>query len=229
MTTFEKWRNRLSHEERLAIAESKTAKLLDLGIELINYHASNRIILFSNVLGSQIPQSYAGHAFHFFRRGLFEIEVIKLARLWDRPGQHTYSIPSVWSLVRDSNFQEFIKQRHFTADAYGDNANELTRRWSRLNRLLSRDGENPLRLAVANFRHKHLAHFLEQTYDEEKGVTFRTVVYGDERRLLYRTLSVINVLDLAVRRSGFNWKESCKMARRNAEALWHGCTFKVLE
>ncbi len=229
MSNFNSWKNSLSNEERLAIAEKKSAKLLDLGIELVYYHASNRVVAFTDVLSSQIPMSYAGHAFAIFQRGLFEIEVIKLARLWEKSDQHSFGIPTVWQLVRDHEFQSYVKNKHFTLSSYGDNSRELDRRWARLNRLLKRDGRSSPQLAVINFRDKYLAHALEQTFAETKGVVFQKVAYRDVRRLMYRTLSVINVLDLAIRRSGFQWKGSCDIARRNAEALWRGCTFKVLE
>jgi hypothetical protein len=52
--------------------------------------------------------------------------------------------------------------------------------------------------------------------------------YGDEREVLDASLPIVEALYCWVNGRGFSFEDSRKIDRRNAEALWNGCTFKVL-
>ena len=52
--------------------------------------------------------------------------------------------------------------------------------------------------------------------------------YGDERRLLRKTMTVVNNLYLSLNGTGFDWDGSRKMHERNAEAFWKGMEIKIL-
>jgi hypothetical protein len=53
----------------------------------------------------------------------------------------------------------------------------------------------------------------------ERKQAVENMKYGDERRLLWKTIAVVNALHLGVK----------EIARKNAAALWEGCSFKVLD
>lgn len=82
--------------------------------------------------------------------------------------------------------------------------------------------------AIRNHRDKHLAHSLTETHREKRGPV-PPAKYGYERRILGKTIVIVNRLYLGINDVGFSWTESFRIARKNAEALWNGCTFKVLE
>ena len=81
--------------------------------------------------------------------------------------------------------------------------------------------------SVRNFRDKYLAHSLEQT-NWERRESVGSMKYGYERRLLSRAIALVNALYLGVNGVSYGWAQSVRIARDNAEALWKGCTFKVL-
>ena len=80
--------------------------------------------------------------------------------------------------------------------------------------------------SARNFRDK-LAHQLEQTREEKKG-TVALPKYGDERKLLGKTVTAVNRLYLSLNGAGFAWDSAKRMHRRNAESFWKGVTIEVL-
>lgn len=78
-----------------------------------------------------------------------------------------------------------------------------------------------------NLRNKHWAHHLEQTHAEKQGKV-TPMKFGDEKKLLNKTISVVEGLHLSINGAGFSWNESREIARKNAAALWDGCRFEVL-
>jgi hypothetical protein len=81
--------------------------------------------------------------------------------------------------------------------------------------------------SVRNLRNKHIAHTLEQT-SSEKTEPIKMMVYADERRLLWKAITIIGALHLGVNGTSFSWGESVKIARKNASLLWNGCRFTEL-
>ncbi|TCU64352.1 hypothetical protein EDE08_1162 [Bradyrhizobium sp. R2.2-H] len=85
------------------------------------------------------------------------------------------------------------------------------------------------RLASAmNIRDKHLAHSLEVTRREEKQGPIQQMKYGDETALLNASIPIIESLYCWVNGKGFSIADSQRINHKNAEALWGGCTFRVL-
>ena len=87
--------------------------------------------------------------------------------------------------------------------------------------------------SVMNLRDK-LAHRLSVTRREKKAAKdnkadVRSMKYGDERDLLDTTIKVIWGLHCSINGTDFDWDESRRIARKNAAALWEGCTFDVLQ
>jgi AbiU2 len=82
--------------------------------------------------------------------------------------------------------------------------------------------------AIMNLRDKHLAHPLSHTRREQKTGPVKPMKYGDEREILRAMLPIVEKLYCWVSGKSFSFAESRKIDRKNAKALWHGCTFKVL-
>ena len=76
-----------------------------------------------------------------------------------------------------------------------------------------------------NVRHKHLAHSLSKTKLERKRVA--PMKYGHERKLLSKTLPIVEALHCWIKGTSFRFADSQKNARNYAEALWKHCTFDI--
>jgi hypothetical protein len=83
--------------------------------------------------------------------------------------------------------------------------------------------------SIMNHRDKHLAHSLTQTRREVRGAPVGPVKYGDETDLINASVPIVESLYCWVDGTSFSISESQRIDRRNAEALWRGCQFKVLE
>jgi hypothetical protein len=85
--------------------------------------------------------------------------------------------------------------------------------------------------ALVRFRNDHIAHNLdlpEPTHEQlQEPSTVRRPKYGDERKVLERTIEIADALHLALNGSSFDWHMSREIARKNAAALWEGCSFDV--
>ena len=51
---------------------------------------------------------------------------------------------------------------------------------------------------------------------------------GYEKDLLEETIQIVDDLHFSINGAGFSWQKSRHIARKNAAALWEGCTFNVL-
>ena len=114
---------RLDVSERIDRAKSVT-KELTFRIELpLALHEANKIIGYSDALSSQIPESYAGHAFRDFTTAMFRYELMQLMSLWERPedslDRTAYSIQTVVGLINDPDVLQALKleQYHYHASS----------------------------------------------------------------------------------------------------------------
>jgi hypothetical protein len=76
-----------------------------------------------------------------------------------------------------------------------------------------------------NIRHKHLAHSLTKTKLEKRRIAH--MKYGDERKLLSKSLPIVEALHRWINGKGFSFANSQDIARNKAEALWKRCTFDI--
>lgn len=80
--------------------------------------------------------------------------------------------------------------------------------------------------AIMNIRDKHLAHSLSRTRREKIGPII-PMKYGDEREMLSASLKIAENLYCWVNGTSFSFANSREIDRKNAEALWHHCTFDI--
>jgi hypothetical protein len=66
--------------ERVALAKSKMAKVLDHFLYVVELHANNGFVVYSPRLVSQIPPSFAANVFNVFQRSMHQIEIVGCAQ-----------------------------------------------------------------------------------------------------------------------------------------------------
>jgi hypothetical protein len=94
---FERWETK----ERIDEAKRLTARVVDHLQYLLDIHENNAIVLYSDTLSKQIPESYAANAFNVFREAMHQIELVRICALWDAPVTGRESIPTVIELIAD--------------------------------------------------------------------------------------------------------------------------------
>jgi AbiU2 len=161
------------------------------------------------------------------------VDLIKGGEVLERLRQDTWREFAHWPAANlgrfDESEREMIEQamrRHQEAFAT-ERTQYLIRHLGTAIRWAEQLADSELLNSVRNARNKHLAHSVAETR-LEKRQPVANMRYGDERRLLWKSLAIINALYLVVNGTGFDWKGSIEIAKNNAQALWQGCEFKVL-
>jgi vacuolar-type H+-ATPase subunit I/STV1 len=207
---------------------------------LLELHENNAIITYSGTLSSQITLAHAADAFNAFRRGLHQFEIVRLCALWDSPKVNKKkkeipteeSIPTIIELIDLPEVIEALAkeiQRQWPEADDDEHAHEQAQRARVELRKAIADvrkiSKSPMLRSTMNVRHKHLAHSLTKTKLEKKRVA--PMKYGHERKLLSKSLLIVEALHRSINRAGFTFANSQKIARSNAEALWKRCTFDI--
>lgn len=94
--------------ERIKLAKAKMEKVLDHFLYVLELHANNSFVVYSPVLASQIPYSYAANAFRIFQRSMHQIEVVRLCAIWDSVDLDKENIPTVIKLIDDDKIIEML-------------------------------------------------------------------------------------------------------------------------
>ena len=244
--------------ERVGMAKEKTERVVDHLLYLLELHENNAIILYSPTLSSQIPTSFAANAFNVFQQGLHQFEIVRLCALWDGADVHKENIPTIIELVDRPEVVEALAQEttaHWSGfgGAVVNPSDDPDRRAlerEALQRCNERFGQeqgqkareelqkaiidarailsSPRLAGIMNLRDKHLAHSLSQTRRERKAGPVAPMKYGDEREVLLASLPIVEALFCWVNGSSFSFEDSRKIDRKNATALWTGCTFNIV-
>lgn len=223
----------LPPNERADRAIKLSGEIVDLIGLVISAHAANRIVSYSDHIASQVGRSYAANALNDLQRSLIEIEILRLVRIWDAPDIDRICIPTAYWLTRDPAVRAILDERNTDIlEPYeGYRAEHLARQrglWRRLDRVMPLVADSDLLKRLRNFRDKRLAHWLTQSKADKTGA-IKPAVYGLERRILDRTITVAHVLGMAVRATHFDFKGQREIATHNAKAFWHGCHVTPLE
>ena len=243
--------------ERIELAKARIQRVLDHLLYVIELHANNEFVVYSNTLSSQIPRSYAANAFLVFQRSMYQIEVVRLCALWDRAELARENIPTVIELIDDSEIIEKVgdenlryweggdmrimnpsadpkmaeleRQATVAADQkFGEQQAAKAKAELRHAIAISRDIKSSAMLAsVMNTRDKHLAHSLIFTRREMDGPVAPMKI-GQETALLKASVSIVEKLYRVITGKGFMIDDAQEIDHRNAEALWKGCKFDVL-
>jgi AbiU2 len=231
--------------------------LLDHFLYVIELHSNNSLVVYSQTLASQIPESYAANAFVVFQRSMYQIEIIRLCSMWDGTDLDKENFPTVIELIDDAEIIESLanETRRHWGDMEGriydpsddpETAEMVRQALNRANREFGDEQaakakaeltkviadarsilDSPRLASVMNIRDKHLAHSLTVTRREKRGPV-QPMKYGDETEILNASISIIERLYCWVAGKSFSIEDSQKIDQANAEALWGGCKFSVL-
>lgn len=228
---------KMSPAERFKLARNKLSDDKNEGIvpALLNHmrvHENTRWLVYSSYLSEQMPKSHAAHAFASLQISALHYEIIRLCTFWDPIDLDSRSIPTIVALADCPEVSRCVYDDHYTHYELHDKA--LAKTWGNKARRRLRDGirgaleieETDVLGHTRNFRDK-LAHQLEVTREEKRSAV-PLPRYGDERKLLRKTVTTVNRLYLSLNGTGFDWDTATKMHKRNAEAFWKGVTIEVL-
>jgi AbiU2 len=243
--------------QRIALAKAKMERVVDHFLYLLRLHENNAFIVYSPVLSSQIPESFAANAFNVFHRGSHQFEIVRLCALWDSPEADKESILTVVELIdslcvldmlsedarqfwpnsygglinpsNDPVLQEIERQIHENSDAHMREEDAHKCRVELLQAIRSaRTIQKSQKLVgIMNLRNKHLAHSLTQTRRERVGPV-QPMKYRDETELLDESIPIVEALFTWVNGVSFSIAKSRENYRKDAQILWTGCTFTNL-
>ncbi len=100
----------LTTPKRIELAKAKITKVLDHFLYVLELHANNSFVVYSPVLVSQIPYSYAANAFRVFQRSMYQIEIVRLCAIWDNFDLDKENIPTVIKLIDDDKVIEMLAE-----------------------------------------------------------------------------------------------------------------------
>lgn len=113
--------NSLSTQERIDLAKDRISKVSQHVLDCIAIHETNRIVLYTDKLSSQVSKTYASHAFIVMRESLFRFELIRLCAIWH--SDNTHDPESIGTLVHLLDDHDVILQLARTC--CGDWASDL--------------------------------------------------------------------------------------------------------
>ena len=227
MTPDQRWR--LAREK---MSNSDNEGVVPTLLQHMRAHENTRWLVYNSRLSDQVPRSHAAHAFTELQKSVIHFEIVRLCTFWDPVDLDSRSIPTIVALADCSGVSQCVYDDHFSHYQAFDL--DRSRKWGTQSRRRLRtgirganeiEGSELLRHA-RNFRDK-LAHQLEQTREEKRSVVPQPR-YGDERKLLRKTVTIVNRLYLSLNGTGFDWDTARAMHKRNAEAFWKGVKIKVL-
>src|SRR4051794_31537783 len=91
----------MSTDQRIKTACDKADQIWKYVLELIQNHANNKIITYSDILSNQIRPSQAAHAFNDFQNVMYLGELVRLCAIWDKLDLEKCSVPTLLTLVDD--------------------------------------------------------------------------------------------------------------------------------
>jgi AbiU2 len=247
----------MTSAERIRAAKEKIERVVDHLLYLLALHANNAIIVYSDLLSSQIPYSHAANAFEVFRAGLHQFEIVRLCAVWDQAEESKESIPTIAELIDHPDVIDALAEETGTYWVHNTGSilnpsNDLQLRKAEeeeLKKIDERFGQEQADKAraeltkaisqtrkmrasqrltsIINLRDRHLAHSLSETRREKKTGPVAPMKYGDEREVLSCSLPIVEAFYCWVSGKSFSFADSQDIGRNNAEALWKRCIFDI--
>lgn len=243
-------------EKRIEFAQDRVNQLTYRIQDILELHAANEIIQYSNDLSVQIPRSLAAHAFTSFQDAQFKYEIIRLAALWERAQDNVVSIPVVIAAIDSTEVIENLVDATYDAHAntgyrhlnpHDDPAvqKQIDEMMAASQREFAKEQSGKAADILAksidsakavvrrqettslrNLR-DYAAHSLTATRRDSKSKT-PPMKYGEETELLDTTITLVENLYSWVNGTSFDISGDCfSQARRHARELWLNCTFSV--
>ncbi|MEL7178392.1 MAG: hypothetical protein AAFN63_01035 [Pseudomonadota bacterium] len=247
--------NDWSDQERIERAKDLADRLVDHTRGLLALSENNKVVLYSDMLSSQIPRSFAANAFNDLQRSMQFYFLVRLSAIWDKASPDRESIPTVIALLGKPEVADWFVnetyQYHLNMapprelNPTTDPAEQRLRAeyWAsyNLNRA-EKERANVRRWitfatrVVPRVEHSFLAKSLRPFRDryiahnlgasvDNKGSPTK-LRHGDEDKLLRLTVRIVDRLHLALNGTSFAWDASQEQASRNANELWSNCRFE---
>ena len=238
-------------EEMCPAQRCETAKTVLAGlnprlIEAIGLNQANEIILFSDTLSKQIPESYAANAFNLFQDSLFRIEVITLCSLWDRADLDKHSIPLLRKLLDNEAVQDLLLQKHTAAEQekpIGNNFDDHDVKFIRQSRkeqahndfkqsrtaFFNSDekAESSVR-QLRNLRHAYVHNFEDwRSATNEKSNADTQPKNKDVSSLLTQTKEVMRAANAVIENEDVAFDAFGSVWEDYTTKLWSNCTFNI--
>ncbi len=87
-------------EDRISAAKRCVEKVVGHILHSIALHENNEVFIYSDVISSQIPESFAANAFNLTRDALFRYSLIRLCAVWDNDiREEAQTIPRIVKLI----------------------------------------------------------------------------------------------------------------------------------
>jgi hypothetical protein len=167
---------------------------------------------------------------------MYRYEIVRICALWDGIDLQKKNLPTVVALIdhravidhlREETRQKWNYDAVF-ANSQSEKAEDaISQSISKTKHIV--DGD--LYAAIAQIRDQHLAHALITTRREVKykkrGLKLR-MLPGQETLLLRHTTEITEKLFCWVNGKSFNFDDSRKIAKKNAEAFWNSLSFRIL-
>jgi hypothetical protein len=248
----------LTSKERIELAKAKMEKLLDHFLNVLALHANNALIVYSTILSSQIPTSYAANAFNVFQQSMHQIEIIRLCALWDHANPDKENIPTIIELISDDEIIELLadETRRYWSDSGGsqllnpsdDSELKAIEQKAIISSNMQFGNEQAskakadLKQAIADARStlgtSRLTTLMNlrdkhlahnlTTTRREKREPVEPMKYGDQTALINESIPIIERLYCWINGKSFSIADSQKIDHENAESLWSGCKFSDL-
>ncbi|MCC8956178.1 hypothetical protein H8B02_22935 [Bradyrhizobium sp. Pear77] len=249
---------KLPKARRIELAKAKMERVLDHFLYVVELHANNSFVVYSDTLASQIPESFAANAFLIFQRSMHQIEIVRVCALWDGADPDKENIPTVVELIDDDEIIEQLadENRRHWSDVEGNvfidpsddpETVEMVRQAVRRSNKEFGDeqaarAKSQLIQAIADTRtilksprwasvmNVRDKHLAHslETTRREKRGPIQPMKYGDETELLEASIPIVEHLYCWVNGKSFSINNSQEIDQKNAEALWNGCKFNVL-
>ena len=104
-----------SADKRIKFAKEIIYKLTDRVTDVVDLSAVCDHFVYCDTLSSQIPRSYAGHAFDATKQALFQQLIIRTVPLWDKPDLNVVSIPNAIAVIDNDAVIQQLQGEHFQA------------------------------------------------------------------------------------------------------------------
>jgi hypothetical protein len=245
---------KLGGAARIECAKAKIPNVLGHFLYLLELHANNAHVIYSTLLSSQIPPSFAANAFNVFQRSMHQMEIVRLCALWDSACINKENIPTIIELIDDNSIIDALadETRRYRANeatalinpsvdptlnateraavkrfelAFADEQAHKAK--SELRRAIADARailESPQLASIMNIRDKHLAHSLERTRREKHG-PIAPMKYGEETSILELSVPIVEQLYCWVNGTSFSIADARRIDEENAISLWRACKF----
>ncbi|MFM8607825.1 MAG: hypothetical protein ACKOBC_07675 [Hyphomicrobiales bacterium] len=257
MSKNRNWADKLPIDIRVEKAKKIANKLVQLIVNIINIHESNRLLIYSDQITKQIPPSHAAHTFKLLQQSEFRMEVLSLYALWDKPSGDRFSIPTLISLVDNTGVIDALnnEQKEFwmapPINGWGLEIDDPLARENIVDQInTNQEAFANRQIQKMDRRRRKAIELVSKSSDCTKIKTIRdfrdryiahaldfddsddsqspSLKYGDETWLLEKTIKIVDWLYLAVCGTSFSWDQSRKIAKDRAEKFWSGVKIDVL-